>query len=281
MIATGQGQRRVKGRREEKGVHAAWNHQWTHLLCSAFKRKGGGKNGIPGGLMGQIQTEGMVSNVAIAALFCFHSSEKFPDAPPEGAPGMNRETEKGHKWCKIEFPQRNSRSLIVLPPFLMPPQVQDSHDAALWSTQAHPEVPSPWLHLFSTEVEGSICDTQAPESPVEFRDSFVSHPWPTLRSQPGQHPGQLQVSPQPCHIPHQRDPSSQSADTASLSHHARPSYLRLGRKDSWTHTFLPLNMLTFTNYLCKNHLVVIWSSHSQALWLHLTPSPSISGPLTD
>ena len=63
----------------------------------AFKRKGGGENGIPGGLMGQIQAEGMVSSVAIAALFCFHSSEKFLDAPKEGTPGMNRETEKGHK----------------------------------------------------------------------------------------------------------------------------------------------------------------------------------------
>ena len=47
--------------------------------------------------MGQIQAEGMVSSVAIAALFCFHSSEKFLDAPKEGTPGMNRETEKGHK----------------------------------------------------------------------------------------------------------------------------------------------------------------------------------------
>ena len=79
-------------------------------------------------------------------------------------------------------------------------------------------------------MEGSICDTQALESPPEFRDGFMSHTWPTLRSQPGQHPGQLQVNPQPCHIPHQRDPSSQSADTASLSRHARPSYLTWEKK---------------------------------------------------
>ena len=166
----------------------------------------------------------------------------------------------------------------MLFPFLMPPQAQDSHDAALWSTQATLSPPHP-DSLFSADVEGRICDTQAPESPLEFRDSFMSHPWPTLRSQPGQHPGQLQVSPQPCHIPHQRDPSFQSADTTSLSRHARPSYLRLGRKNSWTHAFLPLNMLIFTNYLCKNHFLVICSSHSQAPWLYLTLSP-ISGPLT-
>ena len=57
--------------------------------------------------MGQIQAEGMVSSVAIAALFCFHSSEKFLDAPKEGTPGMNRETEKGHKWHKTELPYQN------------------------------------------------------------------------------------------------------------------------------------------------------------------------------
>ena len=84
-----------------------------------------------------------MSSVAIAALFCFHSSEKLPDAPPEGTPGMNRETEKGHKGCKIELPDRKLKVINVLPPFLMSPQAQDSHDAALWSTQAHPEAPSP------------------------------------------------------------------------------------------------------------------------------------------
>ena len=30
----------------------------------------------------------------------------------------------------------------VLPPFLMPPQAQDSHDAALWSKQPQTEAPS-------------------------------------------------------------------------------------------------------------------------------------------
>ena len=66
------------------------------IIHSELKREGGGKNGSPGGLRGQIQAEGMVSSAAIAALFCFHSSEKLPDAPPEGTPGMKRETEKGH-----------------------------------------------------------------------------------------------------------------------------------------------------------------------------------------
>ena len=152
MIAAGRGQRRGEWSREEKGVHAAWNHQWTHLLCSAFKRKGGGKNGILGGLRGQIQAEGMMSSVAMAALFCFHSSEKLPDAPPEGTPGMNRETEKGHKWCKIELPNRNSRSLMCCPlsscplrlkipmmqpcgpnnPRLRPPHPDSSFSAQTW-----------------------------------------------------------------------------------------------------------------------------------------------------
>ena len=70
----------------------------------------------------------------------------------------------------------------VLPPFLMSPQAQDSHDAVLWSTQAHPEAPSPYS-IFLADMEGSICDTQAPGSPPELRDSFKSHPQPTLRSQ--------------------------------------------------------------------------------------------------
>ena len=79
-----------------------------------------------------------------------------------------------------------------------------------------------------------------------------------------------------CHLtalphPPPEGPSSWSTDTASLSCNTHPSFLRLRRKDNWIQGFLPLNMLIFTHYLYKIHFLVIWSSHSQTPWLHLSP----------
>ena len=61
-------------------------------------------------------------------------------------------------------PPSKSKVTNVLPPFLMPPQAQDSHDAALWSTQAHPEAPSPYsIFLAQTWKEASV--THKPQGP--------------------------------------------------------------------------------------------------------------------
>ena len=182
MIDAGTGQRRGEWSREEKGVHAAWNLQWTHLLCSAFKRKGGGKNGSPGGLRGQIQAEGMASSVAIAALFCFHSSEKLPDAPPEGTPGMNRETEKGHKGCKIELSDRNSRSLMCCPLSSCPlrlkiPMMQPCGPHKPTLRPPHPD------SVFSAQTWKEASVTHRPQSPHGAERRLQEPPTAPLRPQ--------------------------------------------------------------------------------------------------
>ena len=52
------------------------------------------------------------------------------------------------------------KSLLMI----MSPQAQDSHDAALWSTQAHPEAPSPYsIFLAQTWKEASV--THRPQGP--------------------------------------------------------------------------------------------------------------------
>ena len=163
----------------------------THLLSSAFKKKGGSKNGIPGGLRGQIQAEGTDVQYSHWCLVLFplirEALRCFPESNPD-----EYTTEKDHKGCKRELPHQNSRPLMCCPHFSCPLRLKIPMMQPCGPNKPSLRHPPSWLCLFSTDVEGSICDTQAPESPLELRDSFRSHPhMPTLMSQPGQHPGQL------------------------------------------------------------------------------------------
>ena len=164
-------------------------------------------------------------------------------------------------------PQSKFKVTNILPSFIILPR-------APWCTFVVHKNP-PWSPLTLTLIisaqrgEGPICNTHASESPPELRDGFTPFPTHTWRSQWSQHGGQLWTRLQPCRIPHCKDASSRSADTAPLSCHARPSYLRLRqmkREKSQLNTwFLPLNMLILTCYFITLTCPVF-------LWL---PSPHL------
>ena len=65
----------------------------THLLSSAFKKKGGGKNGSPGGLRAQSQAEGADVQCGHCCLVLFPLIREAPRCSPESSPGMSIEPE--------------------------------------------------------------------------------------------------------------------------------------------------------------------------------------------
>ena len=136
-------------------------------------------------------------------------------------------------------------------PRLRPPHPDSVFSAQMWkeaSVQTGPRIP--------TRAQRQLHE---PHTHAHLNVSA----WPTSRAAAGH----LTALPHPT----PEGPSSWSTDTASLSCHTHPSFLRLRRKDNWTQAFLPLNMLIFTHYLYKIHFLVIWSSHSQTPWLYLSP----------
>ena len=146
-----------------EGVHAFWNHQWPHLLCSAFKKKSGSKNGIPGGLRGQIQAEGTDVQYSHWCLVLFplirEALRCFPESNPD-----EYTTEKDHKGCKRELPHQNSRSLMCCPHFSCPlrlkiPMMQPCGPHKPSLRPPHPD------SVFSAQTWKEASVTHRPQSP--------------------------------------------------------------------------------------------------------------------
>ena len=244
------GQRRGMRNRKEMGVHAAWNHQWPHLLRSAFKRKGGSRNGSPDGLRGKIKAEGTYAQFSHSCLALVSTDHR---SSPESSPGMSRETERGRRGGKIEPSPQNSRSLTCYPHSSHPLRLRvpvmhpcGSHKPTLWPP--HPNS----LHFSTQTWEGSFLKHTCPWVPTRAQRHVHALPvphlkvsvGPTLRAAAGQSTAPSRSPPE--------DPVIK-VSRHSFSVPAMPilspwdSGTWKGRKDNWTHTFFSLNILIINN----------------------------------
>ena len=184
---------------------------------------------------------------------------------------MSRETEKGSKEIQDSDKIQGHQHATPTPH-------GPSGSGFPWcNPAAHtnpPKAPSPWLSSFQHWHGKDTSLTHTPQSPHQNSEMASHPPLPTPKGLSGVNmEGSYELVHSPVTFSTRR--TSHSGQQTKLLCPAMPilptwaSSEWKGRKDNWTHFFSPSKYATITHYLYRNHLLVIWSSHSQAPWLDL------------